>query len=77
MSKLEELYDIKNDLISKLNELNVNMRSIDADIKKIKICESSKQYMKKKYATDETFREMRKEKARQYYYNKKSKINEL
>jgi hypothetical protein len=77
MSKLEELYDIKNDLISKLNELNVNMKSIDADIKKIKICESSKQYMKKKYATDEAFREMRKEKARQYYYNKKSKINEL
>jgi hypothetical protein len=75
MSKLEELYDIKNDLISKLNELNVNMKSIDTDIKKIKICESSKQYMKKKYATDETFREMRKEKARQYYYNKKLNNN--
>ena len=75
MSKLEELYDIKNDLISKLNELNVNIKSIDTDIKKIKICESSKQYMKKKYATDETFREMRKEKARQYYYNKKLNNN--
>jgi hypothetical protein len=75
MSKLEELYNMKNDLTSKLNELNVNMKSIDADIKKIKICESSKQYMKKKYATDETFREMRKEKARQYYYNKKLNNN--
>jgi hypothetical protein len=72
MSKLEELLNIKNDLACKLNELNENMKSIDADIKKIKICESSKQYMKKKYATDETFREIRKEKARQYYYNKKS-----
>jgi hypothetical protein len=51
------------------------MKSIDTDIKKIKICESSKQYMKKKYATDETFREMRKEKARQYYYNKKLNNN--
>ena len=77
MSKLEELLNIKNDLIIKLNELNNDIKDINDNIKKVKITESSKQYMKKKYATDETFRELRKEKARQYYYNKKSKINEL
>jgi hypothetical protein len=71
MLKLEELLNVKNDLITMLNELNENIRSIDADIKKIKICESSKQYMKRKYLNDETFREKTKERARQYYYNKK------
>lgn len=75
--KLEELYDIKNDLIIKLNELNENMKVINADIKKVKITESSKQYMKQKYLNDEAFREKTKERARQYYHNKKSKLNEF
>ena len=73
MSKLEELLNIKNDLIIKLNELNENIKVINADIKKVKITESSKQYMKQKYLNDEAFREKTKERARQYYHNKKSK----
>lgn len=77
MSKLEELLNIKNDLIIKLNELNQEIKNINSSIKKVKITESSKQYMKQKYLNDEAFREKTKERARQYYHNKKSKLNEF
>lgn len=73
MLKLEELLNVKNDLIIKLNELNQNIKDINDNIKKVKITESSKQYMKRKYLNDETFREKTKERARQYYHIKKSK----
>lgn len=76
MSKLEELLNIKNDLIIKLNELNQEIKDINSSIKKVKITESSKQYMKQKYLNDEAFREKTKERARQYYHNKKSKLND-
>lgn len=76
MSKLEELLNVKNDLIIKLNELNESIKDINANIKKVKITESSKQYMKQKYLNDETFREKTKERARQYYHIKKSKVNQ-
>lgn len=76
MSKLEELLNIKNDLIIKLNELNQKLKDINSSIKKVKITESSKQYMKQKYLNDEAFREKTKERARQYYHNKKSKLND-
>jgi len=75
MSKLEELLNVKNDLIIKLNEINQNIKDINDNIKKVKITESSKQYMKRKYLNDEVFRERTKERARQYYHIKKSKIN--
>jgi ABC-type metal ion transport system substrate-binding protein len=73
MSKLEELLNVKNDLIIKLNELNQTIKDINDNIKKVKITESSKQYMKRKYLNDEIFREKTKERARQYYHIKKSK----
>ena len=75
MSKLEELLNVKNDLIIKLNEINESIKDINHNIKKVKITESSKQYMKRKYLNDEVFRERTKERARQYYHIKKSKIN--
>lgn len=77
MSKLEELLNIKNDLIIKLNELNQEIKDINSSIKKVKITESSKQYMKQKYLNDEAFREKTKERARQYYHNKKSKLKTI
>ena len=76
----ERKIELKNELKMKEKEINLQIKEINkqlTEVSKMKTYQYTKGYYNDRYNNDEEYKEKRKLRSLQYYYDKKKKLAEL